>query len=236
MKDEAVKRVLLTFDLEYHDQKLGNITELCNLLKKYGVKACFYTSGDVARNEPRLLKRLHSDGHIIASHGYSHKLLPSLAPLEQQQEIIAAEEAITQATGERPYGFRAPKLQITKAARGILRERGYLWTSNSDPLNLVGGKRLRKIWITILLSRMRIQKIPDIPLTATMDWYFREDYARALEVWKGEYRENTLTVYVLHPWLLAGNEELLEELLAFLKQQKARFVLPQEILKNPKQP
>lgn len=224
------KEVLLTFDLEYHDQKLGDIVALSKLLKKYGVKACFYTSGDVARNEPRLLKRLHNEGHTIASHGYAHKLLPELTPREQQQEIISAEEAIREVTGERPLGFRAPKLQMTKSAQKFLKERGYLWTSNSDPLNYIGGKRFRKAYLKILLTRMRLQKIPDIPLSATMDWYFRENYSLALETWKEEFSKNTLSVYTLHPWLLSGNEDTLEELLAYLKRQKARFVVPAEIL------
>ena len=64
------KRVFLTFD----DGPSKTVTPLIlDLLKKENIKATFFVLGYNAERNPEILKRVYTEGHYIANHGYSHK-------------------------------------------------------------------------------------------------------------------------------------------------------------------
>lgn len=78
--------ILFTVDLEdwyhavYPPEKWANLTPsieepidwLLEKLKKYDIKGVFYVLGHVAERHPEMVKRIHSEGHKIGSHGYKH--------------------------------------------------------------------------------------------------------------------------------------------------------------------
>jgi|GEM_PF-5780824 len=67
---DGIKRAYLTFD----DGPTPGITEdILDILDDYGVKATFFVVGRMAVNHPGLLRRIHSEGHTIGNHSYSHR-------------------------------------------------------------------------------------------------------------------------------------------------------------------
>src|SRR5512134_2989494 len=73
---------------------LGNVERILALLDEYGVKATFFVLGSVAEQEPSLVPRLVAAGHEIASHGYSHSLVPQLDQAAFRDEVRRTREII----------------------------------------------------------------------------------------------------------------------------------------------
>ncbi|HEY1493237.1 MAG TPA: polysaccharide deacetylase family protein [Candidatus Solibacter sp.] len=111
----APKSVALTFDdgphPKYTDQVLA-------LLRKYGLRACFFelgmNLGTVEGNEARLSagaaisRRVLDAGHVIANHSYSHPVLPKLAEAARDSEIDRTSLLLEKVAGHKPDLFRAP--------------------------------------------------------------------------------------------------------------------------------
>ena len=98
--------------------------------------------GSVAENDPDLATMICSAGHEIASHGYSHTLVPDLTPQQFSEELQLTERILMEQTGQQPVGYRAPQWSLSEQtgwAFVILRERGYLYDSSLNPLPFVGN-------------------------------------------------------------------------------------------------
>lgn len=107
------------------------------LFARAGVKATFFTLGWVAERHPALLRRIAEDGHEIASHGWDHKRVHAMDAAEFRRDVIRAHQAIEQACGVRPAGYRAPSFSIdarTPWAHEILAELGYAYSSSVAPV------------------------------------------------------------------------------------------------------
>lgn len=122
----------------------GCVGLILALLEENGLKATFFILGSVAEAEPTLAQRIASAGHEIASHGWSHRLVPQLEAIDFRQEIRRTADLLERQTGRRPVGFRAPQWSLGKKtpwAFEILREEGYRYDSSLNPLPFVGNRR-----------------------------------------------------------------------------------------------
>ena len=122
--------------------RVGEATErILSILAASEVKATFFMLGCVAEAEPELVKCISSQGHEIASHGWSHRLIHDMTAHEFRDELKRTAELLFHQTGIRPVGYRAPRWSIsvrTPWAYEILAEEGYLYDSSCNPLPLVG--------------------------------------------------------------------------------------------------
>lgn len=82
-------------------------------LSDHDTRATFFVVGEVALEYPDVVRALADDGHEIATHGHTHTPLFELTPAEFEDELDRSIDAITDATGTRPIGFRAPNFSIT---------------------------------------------------------------------------------------------------------------------------
>lgn len=106
---------------------------LLEIFKRHQVKATFFILGCVAEENSRLIRQIHEEGHEIASHGYSHRVLMELAPREFRDELVQTKKILKEITGKTPEGYRAPSFSITpetKWAFDILAEEGFLYDSS----------------------------------------------------------------------------------------------------------
>jgi hypothetical protein len=140
-----------------HDQwrVRRNTERILGLLSEFGVSATFFMLGSVAAQEPELVPMIVAAGHEIASHGYSHRLTPQLGPLLFRDELRRTVDLIERQSGERPYGFRAPRWSLSPStpwAFDILAEEGYLYDSSCNPLPFVGNGRGPRLDLSPLAS------------------------------------------------------------------------------------
>jgi polysaccharide deacetylase family protein (PEP-CTERM system associated) len=111
---------------------------LIALLERLGVRATFFTVGEVAQEAPDLIQWIARLGHEIGCHGMTHRSLPALGAQGFRAELDACLSAYRRVLGDgfRPLGFRAPLFSVsarTPWAIPVLRDAGYAYDSSIFP-------------------------------------------------------------------------------------------------------
>ncbi len=81
------------------DRQLSRIQ---SIFDETGVRCTFFVLGRTAERYPAWIKRLHAQGHEIATHGYGHDRLPTLSPAAFHTDVRRSINAIANLTGVRP--------------------------------------------------------------------------------------------------------------------------------------
>ena len=114
-----------------------NVGLILDILAASGTKATFFTLGWVAERAPGLVKKIHSGGHEIASHGYGHDLIYNLTEDQFREDVTRSKKLLEDITGAPVMGYRASTYSITKRslwALDILKEAGFLYDSSIFPI------------------------------------------------------------------------------------------------------
>lgn len=106
------------------------------LLDELGLKITFFIVGQDAAlpKNHRALRMIADAGHEIGNHSFHHEPWLHLYSKDQiHEELARAEEAIEQATGQKPVGFRGPGFSHSPTLLRVLMERGYLYDASTFP-------------------------------------------------------------------------------------------------------
>ncbi len=120
--------IALTFDDGPHYKYTA---EILDILKKYNVKATFFTVGTNVERFPELVEREINEGHEVANHTYSHKHMADLGESEFVAEVLMWEDAVF---GHHEYTsdlFRPPEGILTDTECEVIKNLGYdivLWS------------------------------------------------------------------------------------------------------------
>jgi len=107
------------------------------VLDSRGVVGTFFCLGWVARRHPDLIRHIHSLGHEIACHGYSHQVIYNQDRQSFRQDVEKAKKVLEDIIGDKVIGYRAPTYSITKKtlwAFDILEELGFQYDSSIFPI------------------------------------------------------------------------------------------------------
>jgi polysaccharide deacetylase family protein (PEP-CTERM system associated) len=200
----------------YESRVEKNTGRLLDILDEYGVKGTFFVLGWEAERRPRLIEAIAARGHEIASHGYRHRLVYSMAPAECRQDILRSKACLESITGTPIIGFRAPSYSIVARSTwclDVLIDLGFQYDSSIFPIHhdrygIPGAPRFPHI-----LERQR-GRIVEFPLSTVRrlglnfpiaggaylrflpSWVIRSGIRRINEV------EGEPAVMYLHPWEL----------------------------------
>jgi hypothetical protein len=112
------------------------VPRVLDLLASRGLTITWFVVGQDAaleRNHEPLFA-LAAAGHEIGNHSFRHEpWLHKYADVEVRDELTRAEEAIEEATGFRPVGFRGPGYSLSPAVLETLAERGYRYDCSTLP-------------------------------------------------------------------------------------------------------
>lgn len=129
---------LLRDEVEDPTVRIERSTEIVlDLLDAHDLTATFYVVGEVAEAFPDLVRRVAEAGHVVGSHGHTHRPLFELTHEAFRDELVRSTEAIAAATGRRPVGFRAPNFSVTAEtawAFDVLEACGYDYDSSVFPV------------------------------------------------------------------------------------------------------
>ena len=120
-------KIALTFDDGPHPKYTPQILEI---LKRYDIKATFFTVGINAFYYQQTLKMIIDSGHEIGNHTYTHPRVNCIRKENLMQEIEKCEDTIYSLTDYRTKLFRPPEGMIDSASLNILRDLDYsviLW-------------------------------------------------------------------------------------------------------------
>jgi len=129
-------RVALTFDVERDCPPISETTvglerglpKVLEILDKYDITATFFTTGDVARLFPGVIKKI-AEKHEIASHGYHHKRFDYVTAREEA-EIRQSKQLLESITKKKVLGFRAPRFLVCKELYQVLPKLGFKYDSS----------------------------------------------------------------------------------------------------------
>ena len=115
-------RVIITFDQGYEN---GYTAQILDTLRDKGVQAMFFLTGDYAKKEPDLVRRMIDEGHIIGNHGMTHASLPTLSEKEAEEEIMSLHKYVMDKYGYQMQYFRCPCGEYSEAALETVKKCGY---------------------------------------------------------------------------------------------------------------
>ncbi len=84
-----------------------NTLKALDLLDEFDTKATFFLLGWIAEQNPKLVRKIVSRGHEVASRGYYHRSLKNLTNDEFREDIRRTNRAIEDAAGRKVAGYRA---------------------------------------------------------------------------------------------------------------------------------
>lgn len=107
-----------------------------DMLEDLGARATLFVIGaDLVRPELReVIVAAHARGHEIASHSYRHDYkLSQRSPADIEADLTRAADAIEDAVGVRPQGFRAPGYNLSEALISAVEVTGHAYDSSLFP-------------------------------------------------------------------------------------------------------
>lgn len=146
---EEENRIVITFDQGYEN---GYTEKILDTLKEKNVKAIFFLTGDYAKKEESLVKRMIAEGHTLGNHGMTHASLPKLSHDEAVEEIMSLHDYVLNNYGYEMQYFRCPCGEYSEQALETVHECGYKtvfwsfayvdWKTDSQPDPAEGYKKL----------------------------------------------------------------------------------------------
>lgn len=137
--------ILLSFDTEEFDvprehgvdysleegMKVSVIgtNRILDVLKRNGVRATFFCTGNFAEHAPEVMKRIMDEGHEVACHGVDH-WQPADTDFARSKEIAE------RVTGQTVYGYRQPRM--FPVLESEIRRVGYRYNSSLNPAFIPG--------------------------------------------------------------------------------------------------
>jgi len=158
---------------------------LLDIYEQYNIKSTFYFTGYYAKLFPSSVKLVHSRGHEIASHGYSHANDDSFDVIDfktQKRNLEKSKYILEDIIGDEIISFRAPALRISHNTHRALHETGFKTDSSVvsqrfDFFFSYGSKNKlnwlfapRKPYFSDINNPFKISTGPifEIPLTSTL--------------------------------------------------------------------
>ncbi len=235
--------VLLSFDvdnetvtgLRFGDATVGSLSQgeygaraalprVLALLDRYAIPASFFIPAWSLKLNPWMADSIKTSGrHEFAVHGWIHELNSSLAIDDERRLLRQAIDYLTEVTGERPVGYRAPSWDFSPNTLDLLKELGFLYDSslmaddrpyeilqNGQPTGIV---ELPVEWI-----------LDDAPvLNPRGDRYTNP--REILQVWKDEFdvawEEGSMFLLTMHPHYIGHRSRIvvLEELIEHIRSK-----------------
>ena len=134
----AYNRVIARRDWESFPSRVeANTRAMMEVLSEADVKGTFFVLGWVAERFPGLVSEIAGQGHEIACHGYSHKLIYRQSRKEFTDEAQRAKSLLEDISGVAVNGYRGASFSITREslwALEALAELGFTFDSSIFPV------------------------------------------------------------------------------------------------------
>ncbi|CAM5706730.1 Polysaccharide deacetylase family protein OS=Streptomyces alboniger OX=132473 GN=CP975_28780 PE=4 SV=1 [Streptomyces alboniger] len=138
------KCVALTFDAGPSE----HTPALLKILRREKVPATFFTLGkNHIEKYPELVRQMDREGHEVASHTWSHKILTKIDPAEARRELQRPNDAIEKLIGKKPTLMRPPQGRTDDDVNKISKELGLaevLWTVTAKDYTTNDSALIRK--------------------------------------------------------------------------------------------
>ena len=207
-----------------------NTQQLLELFSEKGITATFFILGWVAERYPHLVEEIARQGHEIASHGYSHKIVYKQTPEIFREETDRSKKLLEDITQTNVAGYRAASYSITQKslwALDILAECGFEWDSSIFPIHHDNYGIPQSPTSPYYIETNNNGNIKELPLTTAK--YFGVKfpaagggYFRLFPYWLSKKllsiaTESSPAIFYLHPWEIDPDQPRVEGASLFSK-------------------
>src|SRR5262245_66085114 len=88
---------------------------LLDVLDAHSVSATFFMVGWLAERHPELVREINGRGHELGCHGYAHRPIYSLSPVEFRADLRHAKQAIGDGAVIPLHGYQPPTVSLDNA-------------------------------------------------------------------------------------------------------------------------
>jgi peptidoglycan/xylan/chitin deacetylase (PgdA/CDA1 family) len=168
--------IALTFDDGPHPEGTPAVLDL---LARAGYRATFFLIGEQVERRPELVREIANQGHLVALHGYRHRLQLRLTTGQLRTDLDRGLHTIQSATGVRPTHHRPPYGVYSPAGLRLATGSGLkplLWSR--------WGKDWRRFRTPTRIARLATRNLRpgDVILLHDADFYSaRNSYLRTVE-------------------------------------------------------
>jgi peptidoglycan/xylan/chitin deacetylase (PgdA/CDA1 family) len=138
------KCIALTFDAGPGE----DTPHLLDVLKEEQVPVTFFLLGKKHVDRyPEVVKRIADEGHEVANHTWTHRILTDLEAEEVRDELYRTQDAIEKITGRRPTLMRPPQGRTDGTVAEVSRELGLaqiLWSVTAKDYSTTDSTLIRQ--------------------------------------------------------------------------------------------
>ncbi|MFJ5710726.1 MULTISPECIES: polysaccharide deacetylase family protein [unclassified Streptomyces] len=147
---------------------------LLDVLKEKHVPATFFLLGRKhVERYPEVVRRIADEGHEVANHTWSHRILTDLDENEVREELSRTQDAVERITGRKPVLMRPPQGRTDSTVSDVSRELGLaqvLWSITAKDYSTTDSALIRERVLTqahrdgiILLHDIYDGTVPAVP-------------------------------------------------------------------------
>lgn len=138
------KCIALTFDAGPGE----DTPHLLDVLKEKKVHATFFLLGrNHVTKHPDTVRRIAAEGHEVANHTWSHKVLTDQEPDQIRAELEKTQDAVAAVTGKKPRLMRPPQGRTDDTVSDISKELGLsqiLWSATAKDYSTTDSALIEK--------------------------------------------------------------------------------------------
>ncbi len=170
------KKIYLTFDCGYEN---GNTKNILKILKKNKIKAIFFVTEPYIKSNPKLVKQMKKEGHLVGNHTCTHPQLPTKSVSQIKNEVNNCAKTMKKYTGYAMDKYiRPPEGCYSRRTLKVLQDMGYstiFWSlawHDWDPDNQPGKNAVVNTFKTYyhpgmmplihVVSRSDTEALPDV--------------------------------------------------------------------------
>ena len=206
----ALSGVIARDDWDRHALRVEAATDrLLERLSARGALATFFTLGWIAERAPDLVRRIHAQGHEVASHGYDHTKAFDQDEATFRADVTKAKAILEDTVGAPVRGYRAAGFSFdarTPWAHRVLAETGHAYSSSSHPIahdhygdpngplgpHVAGGIAEIPVSVREVGGKRRTM--------GGGGWFRAAPLAYSRAQWRALEAEGRRGVFYLHPW------------------------------------
>ena len=127
-EEPARKKIYLTFDEGYEN---GYTAKILDTLNEKNVSAVFFITGDYAKKEGDLVRRMIDEGQLVGNHTWRHYSMPEKSIDTCREEISLLHDYVKENYGYEMSLLRPPKGEFSEQTLALADSMGYktcLWS------------------------------------------------------------------------------------------------------------
>jgi peptidoglycan/xylan/chitin deacetylase (PgdA/CDA1 family) len=207
----------------------GAITALPRILKlldTHQIPGTFFIPAVAAMLHPAMIPAIVDSGrHEIGVHGWIHENLPSLPDAATEQRLLTqAIDYLTNATGVRPVGYRAPSWAFSRHTLNEIRRAGFLYDSSlmamDEPYELLANGEPTGLvevpidWILDDYPYFGANASGSMPSPEAVFQIYKDEFDVAFD-------ERTMVVLTTHPHVVGHRSRIrhLDRLITYMKSK-----------------